>query len=770
MLALEDILGALRAGHERDPLVHLERISPRRAQHRSLTSAFDPRLLALMPELDGGLWSHQAEAVDLAMSGQSVVIATGTASGKSRGFQIPIAHSALESGGKATSLLLFPTKALAQDQLRALGSLGVPGLVPVTYDGDSAADARTWARKNATAVLTNPEMLHQGLLPFHGRWSTFLHRLRYVVIDELHAYRGIFGTHLAQILRRLRRVCAHYGSSPTFIFASATIGDPAVFAAEMCGLDVSMVTEDGSPSGGRLLAVWRPPVSDDGVPVSPNTTTANLLAGLVTAGRRTIAFTGGRRTAELVAARAARIVDDELSPRIRSYRGGLLAAERRELERGLTSGDLLGVAATSALELGVDIGGLDACICNGFPGTVASFRQQIGRAGRRADESLAVLVVGDDALDQWYADHPRELIMRPAEPSVVNPANPFVLVPHLACAAHELPLRMDEAETWAGPSERVDRLGTVAVSEAFDDGVRRLVLADQLRIVNGRAVWAGRGSPAVGISLRSSSGGEVRIVDATNNERMVGTVDSSRAMSNVHAGALYLHQGQQYRILSLDLDDLVASAEPVSIDEYTRVRSTTEVNFLGVHASTSVGALPLYVGSVEVTETITGFQRIRISSGAVLELVVLEVPRSSLVTRAVWYEVPDAVLAEVGLVDSGFHELPGALHAAEHCGIGVLPLFAICDRWDVGGVSTAAHPQTGIPTVVIYDAYPGGSGVAELGYASAPQHLAATRDVLGRCPCTNGCPSCVQSPKCGNGNEPLSKAKAFDFLHAALLR
>ena len=767
-LDLTQILSALRAGHEIDPLVHLERIPARVARHTGLRATVDPRLERYVPELDGGLWTHQGEAIDLALGGRSVVIATGTASGKSRCFQIPLADAALRSGGKATSLLLFPTKALAQDQLRALGALGVPGLVPVTYDGDTPDDARQWARKNATTVLTNPEMLHLGLLPFHGRWSTFLHRLRFVVIDELHAYRGVFGSHLAQILRRLRRVCAHYGTSPTFIFASATIGEPAALAAEICGLDVSVVDDDGSPSGSRLLAVWRPPIADDGAPVSPNATTANLLAGLVTAGRRTIAFTGGRRSAELVAARAARIVDDELSPRIRSYRGGLLAAERRELEAALTSGHLLGVAATSALELGVDIGGLDACICNGFPGTIASFRQQIGRAGRRSEESLALLVVGNDALDQWYADHPRELVSRPAEPSVVNPANPFVLVPHLACAAHELPLQLSEAETWAGTSASVDRLGTVPLDEAFEDGVRRLVLADQLRVVNGHAVWAGRGSPAIGISLRSSSGGEVRIIDARNNDRIVGTVDAARAPASVHTGALYLHQGQQYRITSLDLDQLVAEAEATSVDEYTRVRSTTDVTFVGVLAKKRVGELTLNVGPVDVTETITGFQRIRISTGATLALEPLDLEPSSLVTRGVWYEVPDSVLERAGLVDGGAAALPGALHAAEHCGIGVLPLFAICDRWDVGGVSIAAHPQTGKPTVVIYDGYPGGSGVADLGFAAAAAHLGATRDVLATCPCTSGCPSCVQSPKCGNGNEPLDKARALAFLQAAL--
>ncbi len=727
----------------------------------------DRRLLARVPELDGGLWTHQSAAIDAARDGRSVVVATGTASGKSRCFQVPIADVALTSGGKATSLLLFPTKALAQDQLRALGALAMPGLVPVTYDGDSSPEARLWARKNATAILTNPEMLHLGLLPFHGRWDTFLHRLRYVVIDELHAYRGIFGTHLAQILRRLRRVCAHYGSSPVFIFASATIGSPAALAAEMCGLDVEVIDDDGSPTGSRLLAVWRPPLADDGTAVSPTATTANLLAGLVTGGRRTIAFTGGRRAAELVAARAARIVDDTLSPRIRSYRGGLLATERRALEAGLNSGEILGVAATSALELGVDIGGLDACICNGFPGTISSFRQQIGRAGRRADESLAVLVVGNDALDQWYADHPSELVTRPPEPSVVNPANPFVLVPHLACAAHELPLQMSEADTWAGASVDVERLGSIPLPEAFDDGVRRLVLADQLRVVNGRAVWAGRGTPAIGISLRSSSGGEVRIVDVRNGERIVGTVDAARAQSGVHTGAIYLHQGQQYRILRLDLDELVAEAEPTSIDEYTRVRSSTDVRFIGVHGQKNVGSLMFRVGSLEVTETITGYQRIRISTGATLALESLELPPSVLVTRGVWYEVPDDVLDRVGLLGAGAVALPGALHGAEHCGIGVLPLFAVCDRWDVGGVSTAAHPQTGAATVVIYDGYPGGSGIAELAFTAADAHMAATRQVLATCSCAAGCPSCVQSPKCGNGNEPLDKAMALAFLDAA---
>ena len=785
-------------------LAHVERIAPRPAQVVSVESAIESLVSQYFPSITSGLWSHQASAIEAVNAGRSVVVATGTASGKSLCYQIPLASAAVQTKGQATSLLLFPTKALAQDQLRSLGSLGIKGLSPVTYDGDTSPDARQWARRHATAVLTNPDMLHAGILPYHGRWANFLKRLRFIVIDELHVYRGIFGSHLAQILRRLSRMCTYYGSNPTFVFASATIGEPAALATELCGRPVTCISNDGSPLGERHIAVWNPPPGPDGVPVSGNSATATLLAALVNDGHRAIAFCRGRRGAELVASRAKHLVDVELSDTIQPYRGGFLAEERRAIERKLFDGTLRGVATTNALELGVDIGGLDACICNGFPGTISSFRQQIGRAGRSAQSSLAVLVAGDDALDQWYAQNPRELFRRSPEPVVINVANPFVLVPHLACAAHELPLRSEEADDWdIATKPRLDavgldavgldtagrntagrtgsgeteidltfdeiltpRLGTDDVSEAFNEGVRALVHSDQLVIVNGRAVYAGRGSPSSRVSLRSGGGSEFRIVD--QRARLIGTVDGTRVFPTLHEGALYLHQGQQYRVTRLDTDDRAAWVEAVNMDEYTQSRSITDVRFVGVHTTTSVGPMALRLGTVEIHEQVVGYQRKKISTGALLSNEGLDLPPSTLVTRAFWYTVPEDLLVLAGLDGATGIRTPGTLHAVEHTAIAMLPLFTICDRWDVGGVSIAVHPDTGEATIVIYDGYPGGAGIAELGYAAGRHHLVATLEALKRCSCTDGCPSCVQSPKCGNGNEPLDKHGAISLLRAAL--
>jgi DEAD/DEAH box helicase domain-containing protein len=773
MRGLEEIVRELGAEGE---LVHLERIPAAEARFAVAPSGLDPRIANLVNMADSpdsadvarGLWGHQAAAIEAVLNGESVVIATGTASGKSRCYQLPIAHHAVTSKGTATSLLLFPTKALAQDQLRSLGELAnITGHInPVTYDGDTDQDARQWSRRHANAVLTNPDMLHSGILPFHGRWANFFKRLKIVVIDELHIYRGIFGTHLAQILRRLQRICAEYGSDPVFVFASATIGSPGELASELCTKRVRTIDDDCSPRGERLVAVWRPPSGSSGVPVSPTLASSLLLAGLVAEGRRTIAFTRARRSAELVAARAQRIVGDDLASLIEPYRGGYLASERRAIESKLFDGSLRGVATTNALELGMDIGGLDACICTGFPGTIASFRQQIGRAGRSAQESLAILVAGDDALDQWYADHPLELFRRPPERVVVNTANPYVLTPHVACAAFEIPLTADDGEYWAEGTSTDDRLGTVQVEEAFEDSVRELVLSDQLLMVNGRAVWAGRASPASRVSLRSSSGlGEFRIVNA--DAKLIGTVDGTRALASVHEGAIYLHQGQQYRVLRFDLEDHAAWVQPVNVDEYTQAKTDTQISFVHLRHSTEVGPWQLHVGNVEVTEQVIGYQRKKASSGAVISTEELLLPPSTLQTTAFWYEVDDDSIESAGLLDDPMM-LPGTLHAIEHCAIGMLPLFAICDRWDVGGVSTASHHQNGAPIIAIYDGYPGGAGVAELGYAAGERHLSATFEALLGCPCEHGCPSCVQSPKCGNGNEPLSKLGAIALLRAVV--
>jgi DEAD/DEAH box helicase domain-containing protein len=744
-------------------VVHVERIPARAARVRQPARPFPAAMAHCVPA--GGLWTHQAAAVDVARSGTSVAVSTGTASGKSLCYQLPVAEAALEGG---TALLLFPTKALAQDQLRSLRALGsspdgdgggVPGLVPVTYDGDTDPSARTWARRSATAVLTNPDMLHVGVLPHHERWARFLSRLRYVVVDELHTLRGIFGTHVAHVLRRLRRVCAHYRSDPAFVFCSATIGRPGELASALCGRPVAEVVDDGSPRGERVFVLWNPPVVDEvaGTRASGHGQSARLLAGFVAGGSRAIAFTRSRRGAELVAAEARRRVaamsadggGSGLAELIRPYRGGYLASERREIEAELFGGRLRGVAATNALELGIDVGGLDACILDGFPGTIASMWQQAGRAGRQRQQSAAVLVAGEDQLDQWLMAHPSEVFTRSPEPAVVNPSNPFVLDPHLACAAYELPLTPAD-EAWWG--------------DDLDDGIRRLVLDDRLKLRDGRAVYGGGGAPAAAVGLRTgSSASEYRIVDGDG--RMIGTVDEGRAFSTVHQGSLYLHQGRQFRVARLDLHDRAAWVEQCEADEVTQAMSDLNVTLLDVSDRARVGRSELYVGAVEVTERVTGYQRRRRTTREVLETVTLDLPPTRLLTRAFWYVLEDSLLAEAGIHPA---RVPGTVHAVEHAAIGMLPLFTICDRWDVGGLSTNRQPQTGRATIVIYDGYPGGAGIAELGFAAGRGHLEATLEVVSSCGCATGCPSCVQSPKCGNLNEPLDKAGAVALLTALL--
>ncbi len=859
--SLDEVLAGLAGGPPTGPggerLVHLERLAARGARTAELARPLPPAVRECLGV--DSFWSHQAEAIDLARSGRSVAVATGTASGKSLCYQAPIAESAARPVRSGTSLLIFPTKALAQDQLRSLTHLEVPGLVAGTYDGDCSPEERTWVRAKANVVLTNPEMLHSGILPHHGKWDTYLLRLDYVVIDELHTLRGIFGTHVAHLLRRLRRLCAHYGSHPTFIFSSATIGEPGRLASQLCGLDVAEVTDDGSPRGERLFALWNPPLEDDvdvdlrpvpapdagggagtgigttldpdadrdaaarrdpaadprldadrsaeagvrspghgtaerrhaatrhaavdepdhrddvavdergadelagatpagdGPRVSSNRESAAIAAELILHGRRTIAFCRSRKGTEIVAADVRRRLPEALADAVSAYRGGYLTVERRAIEDELFSGRLQGVVATTALELGVDIGGLDACVLNGFPGTIASLWQQAGRAGREAQQSLAVLVAGQDQLDQWLMAHPHEVFTRPPEPAVINPTNPFVLGPHLACAAYELPLSWADEAYWP--------------ADVLADGVRSLVVDDRLKIrprgygtrAEPRAVWSARGFPSHGIGLRGGSAREVRI--ALGNGDLVGTVDETRAPRLVHPGATYLHQGRSFQVDALDLDDAVAWVSPSDGTDYTLAKSETEVRILATDQRRALGGAALHLGDIEVRSQVTGYQRRDRFTGEVLAREQLDLPPSFLVTRAFWYTLPYDLLAEA---DVPVALAPGALHAAEHAAIGMLPLFTICDRWDVGGVSTLLQADTGLPTIVIYDGYAGGAGIAELGYDVADRHLEATLEAIAACACADGCPSCVQSPKCGNFNEPLDKAGAARLLRVLL--
>lgn len=705
-------------------------------------------------------WRHQAEAASLAHDGHDVVLATGTASGKSLAYQMTVL-ARFADDPLATALYLSPTKALAADQLRALRELDLPGVRPAAVDGDSSNDERDWARTHARWIFSNPDMLHRSVLPRHGRWARFLRRLDVVVIDECHTYRGVFGSHVALLLRRLLRVAARYGSYPRIVLASATVAEPEVFAGRLIGRPVRAVTVDGSPRAGRTVALWEPPLrpeitGENGAPVrrSAGAETARMLADLVVEGARTLAFVRSRRGAELTALGAQRVlahVDPDLGGRVAAYRGGYLPEERRALEAALARGELLGVATTNALELGVDIAGLDAVVVAGFPGTRASFWQQAGRAGRAAESALVVLVARDDPMDTYLVHHPDALLGAPVEGCVLDPANPYVLAPQLVCAAAELPLtEQDVAGSFGGP------VAAGVLDELVADGVLR-------RRPTGWFWPDPRERPAASVDIRGSGAGQVAVVEAGTG-RMLGTVDGASAPATAHPGAVYLHRGESYLVEALDLDAGVALVREFDPDWRTDARSVVDVEVLRVLGQRGFGPVRVSFAEVSVTSQVVDYQR-RAPDGTVLATVALDMPEQTLTTRSVFYDVDDDALSDAGIAPL---RVPGALHAAEHAAIGLLPLFAVCDRWDIGGMSTAWHPHTGRPTVFVHDGHPGGAGFAERGHAVLGAWLAATRAAIADCGCRAGCPSCVQSPKCGNGNAPLDKPGAVSVLDVVL--
>jgi DEAD/DEAH box helicase domain-containing protein len=743
---------ALPAAGDRPRLAHLLHLPARQARTVPLPDDL-PELLRDRLRLAGieRLYSHQGEAVELARAGRHVVVATGTASGKSLCYQLPLLDRLLRDD-KATALYLAPTKALARDQLRALRSFRLPHVRAAAYDGDTPRAERDAIRRTANVLLTNPDMLHVGVLPAHQRWGDFLHRLAFVIVDECHVARGVFGSHVAAIVRRLRRVCERYSSTPTFVFASATIGNPGEHAGNLSGLEVEDVLDDGSPQPRVAFGLWEPPLLDaaSGARRSTLAETADLLAGLVRSGTATLAFVRSRKAAEVVAMNARRqVADAGLSEAVASYRAGHLPEERRVVEGGLISGALLGVAATDALELGVDVGNLDAVVIAGWPGTVASLWQQAGRAGRRGREAVVAFVADDNPLDHYLLANPTDLWGRPLEAAVVDHTNPYILLPHLRCAAWELPLSPDESVF--APAD----LWGLLTGEVADG---------HLRERGGRFYWAGRGSPAAQVGIRSAGGDPYLIVDADTGA-LIGESDAARAFRSVHAGAVYLHQGQTYRIDALDLERHVAEARLYRGDEYTQARSDTDITVLEVAETKAWGRCGMHRGRVEVSTQVLAYERKRLFTDESLGIVELDLPRLELVTQALWLTIPEPVLEAAGLVPE---RVPGAAHAAEHAAIGLLPLFAMADRWDIGGVSTAWHPDTGHATIFIYDGYPGGAGISERGYRTGDAHLRATLAAIATCRCDTGCPSCVQSPKCGNGNHPLDKSGAVALLEAVL--
>uniref|UniRef100_UPI00397778C0 DEAD/DEAH box helicase n=1 Tax=[Mycobacterium] appelbergii TaxID=2939269 RepID=UPI00397778C0 len=753
------------------PLRHVADLESRQGKPGAWPEWAQPELVQLLK--DRGIaapWSHQLSAAQLAHDGRHVVVSTGTASGKSLAYQLPVL-SALAADPRARVLYLSPTKALGHDQLRTAQTLtesvtALRDVAPSSYDGDSATEVRRFARERSRWIFSNPDMIHLSLLRNHARWAVFLRNLKFIIVDECHYYRGIFGSNVAMVLRRLLRLCERYSgtgansSGPTVIFASATTAAPAETATELIGQTVVEVTEDGSPQGARTIALWEPALLPDlagenGAPVrrSAGAEASRVMADLISEGARTLTFVRSRRGAELTALGARARLEDtapELAERVASYRAGYLAEDRRELEHALTDGRLRGLATTNALELGIDIAGLDAVVMAGFPGTVTSFWQQAGRSGRRGQGALIVLIARDDPLDTYLVHHPAALLDKSIERVVIDPTNPHVLGPQLLCAAAELPLTHAEVRMWNAES----------VAEALvDDGLLR-------RRPSGYFPTPSV-DPHPAVDIRGSTGGQIAILEADTG-RMLGSAGAGQAAASVHPGAVYLHQGESYLVDSLDFEDGIAFVHAADPGYTTFARELTDIVVTGPGERTAFGDVTVGLVPVSVTNTVVGYLRRRMD-GEVIDFVELDMPTRTLDTMAVMCAITPEALQRSGIDPLN---VPGSLHAAEHAAIGLLPLVASCDRGDIGGVSTAVGPGpgelAGLPTIFVYDGYPGGAGFADRGFRRLSTWWGATAAAIEACECPHGCPSCVQSPKCGNGNDPLDKSGALRILRLVL--
>jgi DEAD/DEAH box helicase domain-containing protein len=745
-----DYVEALKASDKLGPQITAHTVLPERAARFAATARPWPK--AMDNVLRGlsirGLYSHQAKAVDALRAGKSVVVATPTASGKSLIYSLPVLERSLRDPD-ARSLFLFPLKALARDQMdsfNALTSCWPEAARPLAavYDGDTTPHFRRKIRENPPHVLiSNPEMLHLSILPHHGLWASLFAGLSLVVVDEAHTYRGILGSHMALVFRRLLRIAALYGASPVFAFCSATVGNPVELATLLTGAEPVPVLESGAPQGRRHYIFLNPLEN-------PASAAIKLLKSALRRELRTIVYCQSRRMTELISLWASE-QSGPLAGRISAYRAGFLPEERRDIERRMTSGELLAVIATSALELGIDVGSLDLCILVGYPGTVMATLQRGGRVGRCSQESAVVLVAQKDALDQYIVRHAGEFFSRPPENAVLNPENPVILERHLECAAAELPLRprLSPDSAWLTPAalrcaEKLERCGLL------------------LRAANGEELLAARKRPQRHISLRGS-GGTVTI--ETDEGQIIGSVDGVRALREAHPGAIYLHLGQHYTVTGLDLAAGRALAKPFRPSWYTRARGHKDTEILSLDATGRVAGMAVQRGRLRITDTVTGYEKRAVGNGRLLGVTPLELPPLIFTTEGLWFQVPPG--AQERIETARMHFM-GSIHALEHAAIGILPLLVMSDRNDFGGISTPMHPQTGRPTVFIYDGMPGGAGLSRAAFSRAGEFFRHVRQAMADCPCEFGCPSCVHSPKCGSGNRPIDKEGALALLDAML--
>ena len=741
----------------RQQIVHIERIPPQNATFGKLDNPLHPDLQACLESLGiSSLYSHQTKALNAIMAGRNVIIATPSASGKTLCYHLATLD-ALLNDKDSRALYIFPTKALAQDQLRSLKQilsetknltqLLIPGAV-ATFDGDTPRDERANIRKQVSIVLTNPDMLHLGILPNHQSWFRLLRHLKYVVIDETHIYRGVFGSHIANVLRRLRRLCASYGSNPQFICCSATIANPTEHAQNLVGLPFEAIVEDGSPHGEKYFAFWNPPFLDEAKTSrrSSNSEAAFLLGELVQKDIRGLVFARTRKLTELIYIYTKGHLSPTLADKISPYRAGYLPEDRRWIESKFCNGELLGLVATTALELGINIGDLEATVLTGYPGSIASAWQQAGRSGRSTHSSLSFLIAQENPLDQYLMRNPDFFFDKNFNNAIINPGNPYILKPHLLCAAWEKALDNGDEEFF-GPNT-----GTI-LTELEQEG----------RLRKRHERWHPAPSisyPAQNINIRATSGQNYAVIDGRQG-CLLETVEASVAFFQIHPGAIYLHQGESYLIKELDLARHIAWAEPMSTDYYTQSMDITDIRVMSLVKERDFRGVNVYFGDVDVTTTIVGFKRKRQFTEEVIGEEPLDLPPQNFPTKALWFDLPEKAINRIA--DAGL-DFQGGLHACEHAAIGILPLFALCDRNDIGGVSTPFHPDTGKAQIFIYDAYPGGIGIAEKGFEMITELWQATLKAVEACPCTDGCPSCVQSPKCGNNNQPLDKEAAVVLL------
>jgi DEAD/DEAH box helicase domain-containing protein len=740
-------------------IAHIEHIPPREADYAELDKPLESNLQSCLDEHGLlPLYTHQAEAVNNARRGQNVMVSTSSASGKTLCYNIPVLE-AISAEGASCALYLFPTKALAQDQLRTLRELFYPDLLKLgdfaTFDGDTPQAERAEIRKRAKIILTNPDMLHVGILPNHESWSRLLRRLKYVIIDEAHTYRGVFGSHVAGVVRRLRRLCRYYGSEPQFICCSATIANPGEHIEKLVGLPFEVVANDGSPHGGKDFVFWNPPLIDKAKSArrSANSEASHLFTELVNSNIRSLAFARTRRLTELIYTYSRRRLAETspaLARRIKPYRAGYLPEERRQIEQELFNGELLGVVATNALELGIDVGDLGATVLTGYPGSIASTWQQAGRSGRSRNHSLSFLIGLDNPLDQYFMRHPDSFWGKSFENALINPDNPYILRAHLVCAAWELPLSSNDEEIFGSALSR-----------------ERAELERQWILRQRKGRWylsPAIAYPAQSIGIRSTSGENFAIIDAPTGS-LLETVEASVAFFQVHPGAIYIHQGESYLVSELDLAGRTAYARPTTATYYTQTKELTDLHITREIRSKSCGQVKVCLGEVEVTTTVVGFKKKAQFTEEVIGEEPLDLPPQHFPTVALWFDLPPEAIARLAEAQLDF---AGGLHGAEHASIAILPLFALCDRNDIGGVSTPFHPDTGKAQIFIYDAYPGGIGIAEKGFDLIEGLWQATLKAITECPCEDGCPSCIQSPKCGNNNKPLDK-KAAQILLEGLL-